>query len=130
MEPNVSMSKVIGLTWFMIMGGIAVPFLSIVTYFIINQYWVWEPLHYTGSHVPGGLSKQTRSYVETMSTSAKLVFYGFDPIAWIFMALLLGLFITFAVFSVVTEQEGQFPDLINDIIFFLCCWNISCVHSC
>ena len=118
MESNVGMYKVFGFTWFMIIGGIAVPFLSIVTYFIINQYWVWEPLHYTGSHVPGGLSRQTRSYVESMSTSAKLVFYGFDPIAWIFMALLLGFFITFAVFSVVTGQEGQFPDFINDIYSF------------
>ena len=119
MESNVGMYKVFGFTWFMILGGIAVPFLSIITYFIINQYWVWEPLHYTGSHVPGGLSKQTRSYVESMSTSTKLIIYGFDPIAWIFMALLLGFFITFAVFSVVTGQEGKFPDFIN-VIYSIC----------
>ena len=60
------MYKVIGLTWLMIMAGIAVPFLSIVTYFIINQYCVWGPFRYTGCHVPRGLSIQTRSYVESM----------------------------------------------------------------
>ena len=65
MEPNVGMYKIFGFTWFMNMGGITVPFLSIV-------------LHH--QPVLGMGAMYLESYInklgESMSTTAKLVFYG------------------------------------------------------
>ena len=93
MDPNVGMYKVVDLSWFMIIGGITVLFLSIVLHHqpvpgIAAITLHWEPCTWKAIY------KQTRSNVETMS-SAKLCFYRFDQIAWLFMALLLGFFCYF-----------------------------------
>ena len=119
--PTVGMYKVTAYTWLTIVAGIAVPFLSIITYCINNQYWIWIPLHYTRTYIPGGLSRIKRSYAESMRYRDKCLAYIADPVAWIPMILLLGSFITFAVFSIAagTDHVGKFPDLI-DFIFSVC----------
>lgn len=121
MKPKVGLYKVSIYTWFTILAGFAVPFLSVVTYSINNQYWIWTPLHYTRAHMPGGLSRTKRSYVESMGYCAKCMGYILDPIAWISNTLLLGLFIAFTVFSIAagTDYVGEFPKLI-DFIFSVC----------
>ena len=120
-EREVGLYKVSGYTWFTIAAGFAVPFLSVVTYSINNQYWIWTPLHYTRAYLPGGLSRTKRSYIESMGYCAKCMGFILDPIAWISNTLLLGSFITFAVFSIAadTDYEEEFPKLI-DFIFSVC----------
>ena len=84
-------------TWYTIVGGIVVPFLSIATYFIINQYWLWQPLRYIGQHTSGFVPKNTM--IGSMTDADKWLIFAFDPVAWVAMVLLLASFIAFCVFA-------------------------------
>ena len=105
MIPEEGMYHVKRYTWYAIAGGIVVPFLSIVTYFIINQYWVWQPLHYTGQHHSGFVPKNTM--IGSMSDADKWVIFAFDPVAWVAMVLLLASFIAFCVFISGNDYDGK-----------------------
>lgn len=111
-RPEVGMYNVERHTWFTILGGIVVPFLSIATYFIINQYWLWQPLHYTVNESSGFVPQN--SLIKSMSDADKWMIFAFDPIAWIFMVPLIASFITFCVFAAGRDYDssvldGQFP---------------------
>ena len=93
-------------TWYTIIGGIVVPLLSVATYFIINQYWVWQPLHYTGQHRSKFVPKNTM--IGSMTDADKWIIFAFDPIAWVAMVLLLASFIAFCVFAAGNDYDGDF----------------------
>ena len=104
-------------TWYTIIGGIVVPFLSIATYFIINQYWLWQPLHYTGQHTSGFVPKNTM--IGSMTDADKWMIFAFDPVAWVAMVLLLASFIAFCVFASLQDYNREyFPDWVNGIFIF------------
>ena len=93
-------------TWLAILGGILIPFLSIITYLIINQYWIWQPLHYIKNHTSN--SRPKPSYIETMTYVDKWTIYIFDPIAWFAMFLLFSLFIGFAIVTEGYDYQTNF----------------------
>ena len=106
MRPEDGMYHVNRHTWYTIIGGIVVPFLSIVTYFIINQYWLWQPLHYTGKHDSAFVPQNTM--IGSMTDGDKFVIFAFDPVAWVAMILLLASFIAFCVFASGNDYDGGF----------------------
>ena len=103
--PKEGMYHVKRYTWYAIVCGIVVPFLSIATYFIINQYWLWQPLHYTGQHHSGFVPKNTM--IGSMSDMDKWIIFAFDPVAWVAMVLLLASFIAFCVFIAGNDYDGK-----------------------
>ena len=103
-RPEEGMYHVKRYTWYTIIGGIVVPFLSIVTYFIINQYWLWQPLHYTGQHDSAFVPQNTM--IGSMSDADKWIIFAFDPFAWVAMILLLASFIAFCTFGVGSDYDG------------------------
>ena len=104
MRPEDGMYHVNRHTWYTIIGGIVVPFLSIVTYFIINQYWLWQPLHYTGQRASGFVPQNTM--IGSMSDADKYIIFAFDPVAWVTMILLLASFIAFCFFASGNDYDG------------------------
>ena len=115
MIPEEGMYHVRRYTWYTIIGGIVVPLLSVVTYFIINQYWLWQPLQYTGQHTSGFVPQN--SMIGTMSYADKLMIFAFDPIAWVAMILLLASFIAFCVFAGGSDYDGV-PDWVFAVYMF------------
>lgn len=107
-RPEVGMYHVNKHTWYTIVGGIVVPFLSVITYFIINQYWLWQPLHYTGNHTSRVVPKH--SFIESMTNKDKWIIFAFDPAAWIAMVILLASFIAFCVFASGFDYDGSIFD--------------------
>ena len=97
-----------GYTWGTIVGGIVVPLLSVATYFIINQYWLWQPLHYTGRHATGFVPQHTM--IGSMTDADKWIIFAFDPLAWTAMVLLLASFIAFCVFAGGNDYDGSIYD--------------------
>ena len=91
-------------TWYTIAGGIVVPLLSVVTYFIINQYWLWQPLHYTGHHTRGFVPQNTM--IGSMADADKWIIFAFDPAAWVTMILLLASFIGFCYSASGNDYNG------------------------
>ena len=113
MRPEEGMYHVKRYTWYTIIGGIVVPFLSIATYFIINQYWLWHPLYYTGKHNSVLVPQSTM--IGSMSDADKWAIFAFDPFAWVAMVLLLASFIAFCTFGAGNDYdrgsifEGRLP---------------------
>ena len=105
-------------TWYTIIGGIVVPLLSIVTYFIINQYWLWQALHYTGKQDSSFVPKNTM--IGSMSNQDKWFIFAFDPLAWVSMGLLLSSFIAFCVFASGIDYDGtgSLPNWVNGMYLF------------
>lgn len=108
-------------TWLAMLGGILIPVWSILTYFIINQYWIWQPLHYIRNHTSGEQPKY--SYIETMTYVDKWAIYVFDPVAWFAMILLFSMFIGFAIVTEGYDYEnsleaGGIPIAIRSVHFF------------
>ena len=103
-RPEEGMYHINRYTWYTIIGGIVVPFLSIVTYFIINQYWLWQPLHYTGQHDTAFVPQNTM--IGSMSDADKWIIFAFDPFAWVAMILLLASFIAFCTFAAGNDYDG------------------------
>ena len=128
MRPEEGMYHVHRYTWYTIIGGIVVPFLSIVTYFIINQYWLWQPLHYTGQCDSAFVPQNTM--IGSMSDADKWIIFAFDPFAWVTMILLLASFIAFFIFTTGSDYEGgslhngEFPTWVHSVhilnYFFMC----------
>ena len=122
MKPEEGTYHVNRYTWYTIAGGIVVPFLSIVTYFIINQYWLWQPLNYTGQHTRGFVPQNTM--IRSMTDADKWIIFAFDPIAWVAMILLLASFIAFCVFASGNDYngesiyDGELPTWVNTVYVF------------
>jgi len=124
-RPEVGMYHVYKHTLCTILGGIVVPFLSIVTYFIINQYWVWQPLHYTEKHTSIVVPKNT--YIKSMSDADKWLIFAFDPVAWIAMILLLTSFIAFCVFASVSDYDDYHDGVPRWVhVAYLICYIFMC----
>ena len=104
MRPKVGMYNMKSLTWYVIIGGIVV---SLFTYFIINQYWIWQPLHYTGDQTSGFVPQN--SLIKSMTDADKYVIFAFDLAAWVAMVLLLASFIVFCVFASGNESISELP---------------------
>ena len=106
--PEEGMYHVRGYTWHTIIGEIVVPLLSVATYFIVNQYWLWQPLHYTGQYTSGFVPQHTM--IGPMTDADKWIIFAFDPVAWLVMVLLLVSFIAFCVFAGGNDYDGSIYD--------------------
>lgn len=112
-------------TWYAMTGGIVVPWLSIVTYFIINQYWLWQSLYYTGNDDSGFVPKNTM--IGSMSTVDKWLIFVFDPVAWVAMTLLVASFIAFCVFASGSDYDVSIFHLPNWVYgTFILCYIFMC----
>jgi len=93
-------------TWLAILGGILIPFWSIITYLIINQYWILQPLHYIRNSTSDSPPKF--SYIESMTYADKWTIYIFEPTAWFSMLLLFALFIGFVIVTQGYDYQTSF----------------------
>ena len=94
MEPDVVMYNVFGFTWLIANYGWKYSSISFYCCILYHQSVLGiEAISYIAMGTMY-LNKLARSYVESIGL-AKLDFYGFNQMAWIFMALLLGIFCFF-----------------------------------
>ena len=113
MIPEEGIYHVRGSTWYTIVGGIVVPLLSVATYFIINQYWVWHPLHHINQHTSRFIPQNT--LIKSMTDVDKWIIFAFDPLAWVAMVLLLASFIAFCVFAAGNDYDRSIYDGVPNI---------------
>ena len=73
-----------------------------------------------GADIPGGLSKQSTPMLNQWpGCVSKCLIFILDPIAWIPMTLLLGIFIGFAVLSIYVRMLVVKDDFLILLILFI-----------
>ena len=106
-------------TWVAIFCGILIPFLSVAIYFIINQYWIWQPLIHLRNRNPEVTDRNVD--VEGMIDRDKWIGYAFDPSAWIIMGALFLAFIAFAVMTSRFDYDNTLSDdKTSSTVYYTC----------